>query len=314
MEKQQKIALLSLGDVAWDVMIRTNSKLLPGGDIFGEVLNAPGGSAANTAVWAQRCGLPTSFIGKVGKDRFGRMAEETLEWEGVDTHLIKTEQHRTAAVAVWIDETGQRSMVSGRGADFYLLYSELPQDVLNATAHLHLTAWSLFTDPPRRAITKAANEVKQRGGTISLDPSSFQLIDEIGVERCIAWMQALQPDIIFPNYQEGKVLSGEKEPAIIIEKLATLFPDCLIALKLDADGALIKDGDHLCQVPSKRVSVIDATGAGDSFAGAFLSRYLQGVDVEAAAKFAVEIAAWVVSHVGARSQPDMRLKKRMNIL
>ena len=48
--------LVVVGDVVWDVLIRTNTQLLRGGDTFGEVELAPGGSAANAAVWARRCG------------------------------------------------------------------------------------------------------------------------------------------------------------------------------------------------------------------------------------------------------------------
>ncbi len=49
--------LCVIGDFAWDVSIRTNSELLRGGDTFGEVMLTPGGSAANVAVWAARCGV-----------------------------------------------------------------------------------------------------------------------------------------------------------------------------------------------------------------------------------------------------------------
>ena len=61
------LPLVVLGDFAWDVMIRTNTNLLTGGDTYGEVMLTPGGSGANVAVWAQRCGLPTGFIGKTGR-------------------------------------------------------------------------------------------------------------------------------------------------------------------------------------------------------------------------------------------------------
>ena len=73
-----------VGDFAWDVLIRTNTELLRGGDTFGEVMLMPGGSAANVAVWAARCGLPTHFIGKIGRDRMGQLARENLAVENVD--------------------------------------------------------------------------------------------------------------------------------------------------------------------------------------------------------------------------------------
>ena len=148
--------LCVLGDFAWDVLIRTNSELLRGGDTFGEVMLTPGGSAANVAVWASRCGLPTEFVGKIGRDRFGQLAQEDLARERVGAHFVETDAHLTGSVAVFVDHTGERSMVSGHGADFYLMPSELPLDVIGSCRHLHLTAWSFFTDPPRSAARKAA--------------------------------------------------------------------------------------------------------------------------------------------------------------
>ena len=313
MSKKNKIPLLVLGDFAWDVLIRTNSKLLPGGDTFGEVMFAAGGSAANTAVWARRCGLPTTFIGKIGRDRFGRLAEENLAWEKVEAHFIKTDEHRTAAVAVWIDETGQRSMVSGRGADFYLLSSELPKNLLQNSRHLYLTAWSLFSDPPRAAAKVAAETVKEHGGAVSLDPASFQLIRQIGTKRCLDFFKDIQPDLFFPNYEEGQALTGENDAEKILTALSDTFPQAVIVLKLDAKGALLRAEEQLIHIPPQTDTIIDATGAGDSFAGAFLARYLQGADIPTAARFAVKISSWVINQIGARPQPDRRLKEIIQV-
>ena len=121
------MGLCVVGDFAWDVLIRTNNQLLKGGDSFGEVMLTPGGSAANVAVWAQRCGLDTTFIGKVGRDRLGDLAHEDLDREGVNHHLVRTDAHLPGSVAVFVDNTGERSLVSGRGADFFLLPQELPR-------------------------------------------------------------------------------------------------------------------------------------------------------------------------------------------
>src|SRR5690606_1329353 len=138
----ERLPLVVVGDYAWDVLIRANTQLLAGGDIFGEVQLAPGGSAANTAVWARRCGLATRFIGKIGNDRFGSLAEDELAAEGVSADWVHSDAHLTGSVAVWIDHQGQRSMISGKGADHYLLPSEVPVSLLQRARHLHLSAWS----------------------------------------------------------------------------------------------------------------------------------------------------------------------------
>ena len=300
--------LCVLGDFAWDVLIRTNSELLRGGDTFGEVMLTPGGSAANVAVWASRCGTPTRFVGKIGRDRFGQLAQEDLERERVVAHLVETEAHSTGSVAVFVDHTGQRSMVSGHGADFYLMPSELPADAVASAAHLHLTAWSFFTDPPRSAARTAARMARSAGATVSFDPGSFQMIQEMGVSNFLAVCADLDFDIVLPNKEEGQVLTGETNPADIAEGLTKIFPGALVVLKLDAEGALVHDGERTTMIPPATNNLVDATGAGDSFAGAFLAHHLDSRSPIEAARFATKVSAWVIEHIGARPSPDGRLR------
>ncbi len=302
-------SLCVVGDFAWDVLIRTNNSLLKGGDSFGEVMLTPGGSAANLAVWAKRCGLNTHFVGKIGRDRFGQLAREDLEREKIDHYLVETDAHLTGSVAVFVDQTGERSMVSGHGADFYLIPSELPRNVITNASHLHLTAWSFFTDPPRSAARIAAQVARQNDLTISFDPASFQMIQEMGVEQFLSWTKDLAINIFFPNFEEGRVLTGFDEPEAIVRALANIYTDSLIILKLDAEGALVFDGKKTTEVPPATNNLVDATGAGDSFAGAFLAHYLTSKSPVDAAKFATEVAAWVIEHLGARPTPDARLQQ-----
>lgn len=299
--------LCVLGDFAWDVLIRTNSELLRGGDTFGEVMLTPGGSAANVAVWASRCGMPTHFVGKVGRDRMGQLAQEDLARERVAAHLIESDAHLTGSVAVFVDHTGERSMVSGHGADFYLLPQELPRDVVRSARHLHLTAWSFFVDPPRSAARAAALLARDSGATLSFDPGSFQMITEMGVPAFLACTQDLGIDIVLPNYEEGSVLTGLDDPAEIAERLTELYPGSLVMLKLDADGSYLRHRGDGVRIPPATNNLVDATGAGDSFAGAFLAHYLRTGEAEAAARLATRVSAWVIEHLGARPAPDARL-------
>jgi ribokinase len=298
-----------LGDFAWDVLIRTNSELLRGGDTFGEVMLTPGGSAANVAVWAARAGMPTHFVGKIGRDRFGQLAQEDLERERVVAHLVETDAHLTGSVAVFVDHTGERSMVSGHGADFYLLPQELPRQVLREARHLHLTAWSFFVDPPRAAARAAARDARDAGATISFDPGSFQMIGEMGVQQFLSVTRDLGIDILLPNKEEGAILTGGlTDPEETAAALAELYPGALVMLKLDSDGALVHQAGVSTHVPPATNNLVDATGAGDSFAGAFLAHYLVHGDAVAGARFANTIASWVIEHLGARPVPDARLR------
>lgn len=301
------IDLTSVGDFAWDVLIRTPTELQRGGDTFGDVMLMPGGSAANVAVWAARCGLRSHFVGKVGTDRLGQMAHEDLASEGVVDHMISTDSHLTGSVGVFVDQTGERSMVSGHGADHFLFPDELPSDLLRTTSHVHLTAWSLFIDPPRAAALEAARLAGEGRATISFDPSSFQLIQDTGVDEFLSITDDLHIDLLFPNEDEGAVLTGEREPEAIARALAERYRGATIVLKLGADGALLLADDHAVKIPPVPSDLVDATGAGDSFAGAFLSKFLHGSSEVEAAEFACRVAAWVIGTLGARATADHRL-------
>jgi len=299
--------LVVVGDYAWDVLIRTNSPLETGGDVFGEVQLAAGGSAANTAVWARRCGLQVRFVGKIGSDPFGQLAVEELRSEGLDADWVRSDAHLTGSVAVWIDQVGERSMVSGKGADHYLLPSELPVGVLRTAANLHLHGWSFFGDPPRSAARRAAELVRRGGGRVSFDPGSFQMISQMGVERFLHQTTDLGADLIFPNLEEGQVLSGEREPEPICARLHELYGGALVVLKLDDAGCYVYadgEGTYLRAVSTR---LVDSTGAGDSFAGAFLAAWLRGATPVDAAAAANRVSAWVVERVGARPRPDEAL-------
>ena len=315
--------IIAVGDLVWDVLVKPDRLLLPGGDTTGRIALAPGGSAANVAVWIARAGMPAGFVGKVGADDFGNLVVADLEREGVAAHVSRTDAHDTGVILVLIDRAGQRSMVTNQGADFHLLPENLPEQVLRSCAHVHITAWSLFTDPPRRAAIRAAQIAKEAGATVSFDPASYQMILEMGFDKFQRITADLPVDILFPNRDEGQALTGETDPHAIALELHQRYAGAIIALKLDRDGCYVLAGDHAQHYPTGDGPVVDATGAGDAFDAAFLASYLRdggrageeqdasqanaGARLAAAAKLANAIGSWVVAHYGARPPADDEL-------
>lgn len=288
--------LCAVGDYCWDLVVATDSELPRGGDVMGEIEMHPGGSAANTAVWAARCGASVTFVGAVGADRLGVLAAEELDAERVAHHLVQLSERPTGMVMSFVDHTGERSMVTGVGADHLLAPEHLPADTLGHCRHIHVTGWSMFGDPPREAVVEAVRLAAAGGATVSLDPSAHQMITAMGVAEFLAMTVPLRPAVLFPNRDEGRVLTGETEPAAIAAVLEELYPGALAVLKLDAEGAYVAGQ----LVPQADIDVVDTTGAGDSFAGAFLASWLAGADPVAAARAADKVAGWVVQRVGSR--------------
>ncbi|GAA5514528.1 ATP-dependent 6-phosphofructokinase [Deinococcus carri] len=304
--------LVSLGDLAWDVLAKPDTMLLPGGDTTGRLELSGGGSAANVAVWARRAGCRATFVGKIGRDRFGELATLGLHGEDVGTALILSDAHPTGVILALIDRRGQRAMLTGQGADWELLPQELPQEVLRGARHLHLTAWSLFRDPPRAAALEAARLAKAAGATLSLDPGSFQMIQQMGRETFLGIVDDVPFDVIFPNDDEARAMSGEAEPGRALDWLRDRYPHALVVLKLDEHGALLEGPTQpRTHIPATRDPLIDATGAGDAFGGAFLAGWLEHGDAAHAGRLAVQVGGWVVSRFGARPPADADLHARL---
>src|ERR1044071_2895575 len=139
MEPPAQRRIIAVGDLVWDVLVKPDTILLPGGDTTGRVVLAPGGSAANVAAWIARIGTPAGFIGSVGADTFGELIIEDLEREGVELYIRRTPAYDTGVILVLIDLQGQRSMVTNQGADFHLMPEDLSEEALRACAHVHLT-------------------------------------------------------------------------------------------------------------------------------------------------------------------------------
>ncbi len=296
--------IVAVGDLVWDVLVQPDTLLLPGGDTTGRIAVQPGGSAANVAAWIARLGAAAGFVGSVGNDPFGDMIVADLEREGVQCAIARSQTQNTGVIAVMIDRGGQRSMITNQGADFDLVPADVPVAMLTAAAHVHITAWSLFSNPPREAALAAAQMAKAAGATVSFDPASYQMIREMGHDRFDAHIATLPVDILFPNRDEGMVLTGEKEPIKIARVLRKRFPAAIVVLKLDRDGCFVSGPTYEAFHTTKQIDVVDATGAGDSFNAGFLARYQRDGNLAAAADYANTCGGWVVTRFGARPAVD----------
>jgi ribokinase len=310
LKRSDMAMIFAIGDLVWDVLVKPDGLLLPGGDTTGSIKLAPGGSAANVAAWVARCGAPAGFIGALGADVFGDLIAADLQREGVEAHIVRLRHSETGVVLALIDRAGQRSMVTNRGADHQLMPDMTPEGVLRSCSHLHVTGWSLFSDPPRAAALHAARIASASGATISFDPASYQIIREIGHDQFDRITADLPVDMLFPNRDEGEALTGEREPQAIAAALRERFPGALVALKLDRDGCFIMTHTLIAHIPGQVIGTpVDTTGAGDAFNGAFLARYLTTGDATGAARFANRIGAWVAQRSGARPPIDDELRQ-----
>ena len=110
-------------------------------------------------------------------------------------------------------------------------------------------------------------------------------------------------DFVKPNEQEVETITGEKDPLIGLQRLRSMGSAVPI-VTLAERGSLLLDGNKLFRVPPfPTTHAIDPTGAGDVYAGSFITEYTRSGSLSEAALFASAAASLMVEQVG----PDFRL-------
>lgn len=138
------------------------------------------------------------------------------------------------------------------------------------------------------------------------------MIQQMGVDSFLSIVDGIPFDVMFPNDDEARAMSGKRQHEKALDWLRGRYPHALVVLKMDEDGALIEGPDTpRVHVPATDDTLVDATGAGDAFGGAFLAGWLKHRDAEKAAQVAVQVGGWVVSRFGARPPADAELAARL---
>jgi len=285
-----------VGDLIYDLLARIEGPVAFGTDTFTRIRAAAGGSGANAAAWLASLGVETHFVGRIGEDIIGEALAAELEEAGVTPHLVRDPSLATGKVFVLVDGAGERTMITDRGAGEALGPDDLPE-TLFSRGHLHLSGYTLSGGSRREAAFRALRLAREAGMTVSVDPSSVPMLEEIGPCRFLEWTRGV--DLCLPNLEEGALLAGFEDPERIARELLSFYSS--VVLKLGAGGALYAgpDGEQV-RLSSAPARVADTTGAGDAFCAGFIAGRLAGAPPAEALRRAVELAARVVEQVGGR--------------
>jgi len=287
--------IVCIGDLMLDILVATRSAR----DGMAEgILLRPGGSAANVAAWARRCGARSAWMGIVGDDPAGRMLEQSLRDQDVEVSATRIPDLESGVVISWIGRSGHRVMHSARWAGSRLAPEHIDLQLVRRASCLHLTGYPLALPAGWEAAAIAMREAHRAGALISFDPSSTDVIRAIEAGRLEEMLRDCSVDILFANRQEARALTGISKPRDAVTVLNGLFP--LVVLKDGARGAYTGTREGVAFTPARRVTASDTTGAGDAFAGAWLAAYLGARDPVSASATASEAAAEAVTGFGGR--------------
>jgi sugar/nucleoside kinase (ribokinase family) len=287
--------IVVLGDVMVDVVARLSGPVAVGSDSPASISFGGGGSAANVAAWLAFAGCPPLLLGRVGADWHGSSAVAELRASGVDTRIAVDSERPTGTCIVLVGPGGERSMLPDPGANASLAPADVPDSVLAAGGHLHVTGYSLVRPGPRPAALAAISRAVGAGMSVSVDPSSAALLGPEFFEL------AAGATLLLPNLAEAEALTGLASAGSAGRALAARFPE--VVVKLGAEGALWTNGSEEERVPAMPVAFtpsLDSTGAGDAFAAGLLAARIRGASPPEALASGCELAAQAVVTPGAR--------------
>lgn len=286
---QQHLPILVLGYANVDVIARVDR--LPGRDdrvTADQVLLVPGGMAANCACAAAALGGHVMFFGSVGQDSFGELVHADFERFGVKTEWV-TSTNRTTLAIISVTPNGDRSIIS---EPLQYIADELRQYLSAFSGHPGI----LYLDGYHLGV--AAEEVrkaKQRGFTTFCDLDGA--LDTYSLELILQHLEST--DIVLWNRKLSSTMFPDLAVGVACRQLLDIVP--LVIHTHGGEDVLVftRETSSRFKVPTQD-TVVDTTGAGDVFAGAFLSRHAQGYSLQQAIHGAVSAAAFSVRYPGAR--------------
>ncbi|MBX3196112.1 MAG: hypothetical protein KF727_13550 [Microbacteriaceae bacterium] len=284
-----------VGDVINDIVAVPHGEIRPDTDTASTIRQRPGGSAANTAVWLGSLGASVDFVGCVGLDDHD-YHERVFREAGVEPYLSLGTGLPTGTIVILVDGE-RRTMLTERGANSLFDSRSVTEELLSRAGVLHISGYSIldgFGVPGSRDLIERAAAA---GAPVSVTPGSAGYIADFGVDRFLEAIEGTA--VLFPNRDEGALLTGESDPERIGASLRERFE--LVVLTMGADGVMVFEGDTATRIPAPKVQRIeDPTGAGDALAAGFLERWVRDRDAVAAAEAGVFVAARAIMVIGGR--------------
>lgn len=276
---------------------------------------AYGGDVYNTAFAIKQCDLSdskVSFLSALGDDEFSQQMLEAWQQQGIDTeqvsisagglpglYMVKTDATGERSFNYWRNESAARDLFQSSGLPPILKTLAVPSCLYFSGISL-----AIMNIANRKCLLHYAKSWAESGCVVIFDPN-FRKQLWPSIEEARHWIDAAWEvsDIGLPTLVDEQLLFGIDSAEESIAKLRRAGVTAG-AVKLGADGCMAFDANSSSAVSdSTPVKVIDTTGAGDAFNGAFIASYLEHENSEMAARAGVRRASQTVQTIGALPTP-----------
>jgi 2-dehydro-3-deoxygluconokinase len=264
-----------------------------------------GGDTSNAVIAATRAlqGSPhhCGYISAVGDDVFGQVLLDLWSEAGINTALIATDSIATTGL-YFVTHSTQGHSFSYRRANSAAACMQLGDAQRNALQNTHWLHYSGISQAisanAREQCAQAVQIARSSGTKISFDSNLRLKLWSLEEAKAHMLPAIAQSDLFLPSLDDVTQLSGLQEPSAIVRWSHDLGAKQVV-LKMGEQGVLVSDGFSIQRIAPIRVQAVDATGAGDCFAGNLLARLVLGDDLLSAARYANAAAAISVQGFGA---------------
>lgn len=244
----------------------------------------PGGAVCNVLSMLSGLSKSTAYIGKVGRDIFGKQLSEAIKSVGIDASgLVVDDKVNTTLAFVQTYEDGDRdfSFYRNPGADMMLTEDEINLELVRNCRIFHYGSLSMTNECCEKATFKAIEAAKDSGAIISFDPNLREpLWDSLDHAREEISKGMKECDILKISDNEIVWFTGKEDFDEGVEELRKQFDPKLITVTMGRDGSRAYYGDKIVSVPGfVNKDTIETTGAGDTFGACVLNYVLEhGLD------------------------------------
>jgi len=242
-----------------------------------------GGQTATALATCASLGLRPAYLGAIGNDDDGRRVRQELTGRGVNVDHVTVGPAPTATATILLDSTGDRIVLWYRDAGLCYPPDRLPADVISSARVV------LVDDVDEPAAIAAARIASARGIPVTCDidhvtPATAELLQYVS----------------HPVFAESVPLelTGETDAERALRRLRQRHPGRLV-VTLGERGAMALEGDLLAHMPAFAVPVVDSTGAGDVFRGAYIRTIAEGWPLADSLRYANAAAAVSCTKAGA---------------
>ncbi|HWQ39615.1 MAG TPA: sugar kinase [Burkholderiales bacterium] len=266
-----------------------------------EYLQGFGGDTMNCAIAAARQGARVSYVTRLGDDEFGRQLRQMWSEEGIDTSGVEIDpESHTAVYFISHGPAGHAFSYLRKGSAASRMRPDfLPQALLRSTAFFQTSGISqAISDSACDTVFAAIDLAKAAGARFVYDANIRPRLWSKARAAAVVGATVALADFFFLSIEDAQLLCGLTETDAVLDWCHRRGARCVV-FKLGPAGAVASDGRVRWTIPGYRVQAVDATGAGDCFAGAAMARLAAGDSIEAALRYASAAAALTCTGFGA---------------